>query len=396
MALREKRRYCPLFGKCGGCEYVNDEYEEELSMKEVQLYKLLERYGRIERIIGADPILNYRDKIQAVCSIDREGKFTTGIYRRGTHRVIPIRNCILENGKATAILQTVRQMANRLGIKSYNEDYNFGDIRHVVIRVGEFTGEIMVTLVVSDMDFPHKSDFISLLKERHPEITTICLIKNTDKTSMVIPDNPEVKVVCGPGYITERLFGLKFRISPTSFFQVNPSQTRVLYGVAMEMASLRPDDIVVDAYSGTGTISLIAAKNGVRKVIGIENNGEAVRDAEINRNLNYLDNVEFVNADASKYMKEMAKNGDRIDVLFMDPPRSGATEEFLASANRLSPEAIVYISCNPETLSRDLRYVRRFMDYRIEAIQPVDMFPGTSHIETVVLLLRDERRHSYR
>lgn len=387
MSAKEKR-YCPLYGKCGGCEYVNDYYDEELSMKEVELYRLLSRYGRIERIVPADPILAYRDKIQAVCSIDREGKFTTGIYRKGTHRVIPIRNCILENGKATAILQTIRQMANRLAIRSYNEDYGFGDLRHIVIRVGEFTSEIMVVLVVKHFDFPHRDDFIALLKERHSEITTLVEVINRDKTSMVIPENPEVKVIYGPGYITEKLFGLKFRISPTSFFQVNPSQTRVLYALAMEMADLRPSDVVVDAYSGTGTITLIAARNGVKKAIGIENNARAVRDAEINRNLNNLDNAEFICADASKYMKEMAKRGDRIDVLFMDPPRSGATEEFLASANRLSPDAIIYISCNPLTLARDLRYVRRFMDYRVEAIQPVDMFPGTAHIETVVLLSR--------
>ena len=386
--MKEKRRYCPLFGKCGGCDYVNSDYREELGEKFFRVNKMVQSFGDVEQVLPSPHITGYRCKIQAVCGHDKDGKFITGIYRKGSHKLIPVRSCLLEDGRATAILQTVRQMANRFGIKAYDEDFDYGDLRHIVIRVGFNTNEVMVVLVTAHDDFPHKADFVSALHQKNPEIKTICQIINRDRTSMVIPENAKVKTLYGKGYIIDKLCGLRFRIGPTSFYQVNPEQTENLYTIAMRMAQLREDDIVIDAYCGTGTIGLIAASYGVEKVIGIEANEEAVNDARKNAEMNKLENVEFVTADASKYLKEMAKNKERCSVLFLDPPRSGSTEEFLAAAGRLDPDVIVYISCNPDTLGRDLRYVRRFLPYKVRGIQPVDMFPGSEHVETVVLMSR--------
>lgn len=386
----DKRKYCPLFGKCGGCEYVNDSYSEELIRKHLYEEKLLSRFGRVEKIISAPHITHYRCKVQAVCGYDRDGKFTTGIYRRGTHKLIPVRSCILEDGRATAILQTVRQMANRFGIKPYDEDEKRGDLRHILIRLGYNTNEIMVVLITGSDDFPHKADFVSALHQKHPDIVSIVEIQNREKTSMVIPENPVEKILYGKGYIVDRLCGLKFRISATSFYQVNPEQTETLYNIAMRMAQLRPEDTVIDAYCGTGTIGLIAASKGVIKVLGIEANEDAVKDARLNAELNHIENAEFIAADASKYLKAAAKEGKRADVLFLDPPRAGSNEEFLAAAGKIDPDVIVYISCNPETLARDLRYIIRFLPYEVVGIQPVDLFPGSEHVETVVLLTRIE------
>ena len=384
----DKRKFCPLFGKCGGCDYVNDNYSEELIRKHLMLEKLLSRYGYVERIIPGRHITHYRCKVHAVCGYDRDGKFTTGIYRKGSHRLIPVRSCILEDGRATAILQTVRQMANKLNIKPYDEDYRDGDLRHILIRLGYHTNEIMVVLVTRARDFPRRKEFVDAIIEKHPDVVTVVNIVNDEKTSMIIPEDAEEEILYGKGYIVDKLNGVKFRISASSFYQINPEQTEILYDIAMKMAQLRETDTVLDAYCGTGTIGLIAAKKGVEKVIGVESNPKAVEDARLNAEMNHIENAEFVCQDAAKYLKAASKNKEKCDVLFLDPPRSGSSEEFLAAAGRMDPDVIVYISCNPETLSRDLRYITRFLPYRVRGIQPVDLFPGTMHVETVVLMSR--------
>ena len=389
-----KNRYCSLYGRCGGCEYVNEPYEDEILDKYLKERKLLSRFGEVYPVLEAKSLMGYRTKVQAVCGYDRNGKFTTGIYRRSTHKLIPVRDCILEDGRATAILQTIRQLANRYGIKPYDEDANTGEFRHILIRLGYNTREILVSLITGKKDFPHKADFVAALHQKHPDIVTITEIVNNEKTSMVIPENPQVENLYGKGYISDELCGLRFRISSTSFYQVNPEMTEELYRIAMNMAELREDDVVVDAYCGTGTIGLIAASYGIKKLIGIEANEGAVKDAILNAKENGIENAEFITADASKYLKSAVKEGLRASVLFMDPPRAGSSEEFLAAASRLEPDVIVYISCNPETLGRDLRYITRFMPYRVRGIQPVDLFPGGEFVETVVLLYKTEEHHN--
>lgn len=380
-----KKRNCPLAGRCGGCDYVNWKYSDELLEKYLVEEQFLSRFCHVSPILPSPEITGYRCKIQAVCGSE-EGKLVTGIYRKGSHKLIPVRSCPLEDRRAAPILSTIRTLANRFHILPYDEDRGTGHLRHVLVRCSDYYDEVLVVLVASSFDLPSASDVAAALHQKHPEVKSVSIIVNTDKTSMVIPENAKEKVIYGKGYIMDRLLSLDFRISARSFYQVNPRQAANLYTIAMNMADLRPSDTVIDAYSGTGTIALIAAASGAGKVIGVESNAEAVRDAEENARINGLDNAVFVADDASKWMKAKAKEGMRCSVLFLDPPRSGATEEFLAAAGRMDMDRIVYVSCNPETLGRDLRYIHRFFPYDAVGIQPVDLFPGSQHIETVVLL----------
>ena len=386
--MRDKKRWCPLFGKCGGCDYVNETYDYELMMKWLREDKLLGRYGRVEKVLSSPSLTGYRCKVQAVCGRDRDGKFITGQYRKGSHHLFPIRSCSLEDGMATAVLQTVRQMATRFSISPFDEDRGTGDLRHILIRTGWKTRETMVVLITAKKDFPHKDDFVSAIHQKNPNVVTVVQVINNEKTSMVIPKDSEEIILWGKGYIVDNLCGLDFRISAKSFYQVNPEMAERLYEIAMNMARLRPTDTVIDAYCGTGTIGLVAASRGVKEVIGIESNPDAVKDAKLNAEANGISNARFIVDDASKWLKSAQKEGQKCDVLFLDPPRAGSSEEFLAAAGRMEPEVIVYISCNPETLARDLRYIVRFLPYKVLGIQPVDLFPGSESIETVVLLSR--------
>ena len=386
--MRDKKRWCPLFGKCGGCDYVNETYDYELMMKWLREDKLLGRYGRVEKVLSSPSLTGYRCKVQAVCGRDKDGKFITGQYRKGSHHLFPIRSCSLEDGMATAVLQTVRQMATRFSISPFDEDRGTGDLRHILIRTGWKTRETMVVLVTAKKDFPHKDDFVSAIHQKNPNVVTVVQVINNEKTSMVIPKDSEEIILWGKGYIVDNLCGLDFRISAKSFYQVNPEMAERLYEIAMNMARLRPTDTVIDAYCGTGTIGLVAASRGVKEVIGIESNPDAVKDAKLNAEANGISNARFIVDDASKWLKSAQKEGQKCDVLFLDPPRAGSSEEFLAAAGRMEPEVIVYISCNPETLARDLRYIVRFLPYKVLGIQPVDLFPGSESIETVVLLSR--------
>lgn len=387
---------CPLMEKCGGCQLMDLDYEEQLDEKQEFVDDNLSGYGPVAPILGMDDPVHYRNKVQAVFGHEWKGKrIISGIYQLGTHHIVPIRDCLVEDQDADKVLATVRQLMANFKIEPWDEDEGTGYIRHVLVKKAAYTGQLMVVLVCGDWPIPHKDDFLNLLRERNPKIKTILLNMNSEKTSMVLGPEPET-VLMGPGYIEEQLSGLWFRISAKSFFQVNPRQTEVLYDVAMKMARLKSTDRVVDAYCGTGTIGMIAAKKGVKEVIGIELNPEAVKDAEANKERNKLENITFVCDDASSRLKEMAKKGEQVDVLFLDPPRSGSDERFLASAIKLSPKTIVYISCNVNTLARDLHYLLEYGDFEVVGIQPVDMFPHTTHVETVVLLSdKNLRRKDY-
>ena len=382
-----KKRTCPLSGRCGGCDYINIRYEDELLEKYLEEEQFLSRFCDVSPILPSPEITGYRCKVQAVCGSE-DGRLVTGIYRKGSHHLIPVRSCPLEDRRASDVLSSIRTLAGRYHITAYDEDRKTGHLRHVLIRTSEYYDEALVVLVASSFNLPSASDLAAALHQKHPFVRSVSIVVNTDETSMVIPENAEERVIYGKGYIMDRMLGLDFRISTRSFYQINPRQAANLYTIAMNMAELDDHDIVLDAYSGTGTIALIAASSGARHVIGIESNERAVSDAWENARINHLDNVSFENADASKWMKEKVKEGMECSVLFLDPPRSGATEEFLAAAGRMNPERIVYISCNPETLGRDLRYIYRFLPYRAVGIQPVDLFPASRHIETVVLLER--------
>lgn len=374
---------CPNRKKCGGCQLQNMTYERQLSFKQVKVIKLLGRYHHVSEIIGMEYPYNYRNKVQAAFG-ERGGQMISGIYQSSTHNIVPVDSCMIEDIKADQIVVTIRKLAKSFKLRAFNDTSMRGFLRHVLIKRGFSTGQTMVVLVTSESTFPSASKFVNALLERHPDITTIVQNVNNKRTSLVLGE--QSRTLYGSGYIEDTLCGCRFRISPKAFYQINPIQTEILYSKAMEYAELDGTQTVIDAYCGTGTIGIIAAKNAER-VIGVELNSDAVKDAKVNAELNDVKNIEFYEDDAGKFMVKAAQSGFKCDIVIMDPPRAGATLEFLRSLVTLNPKRIVYISCNPETQARDLSYLTR-KGYKVRRIQPVDMFPHTEHVETVVLLER--------
>ena len=292
----------------------------------------------------------------------------------------------MEDVIADKIIVAVRKLLPSFRMTTYNEDTGKGFLRHILVKRGFATNQIMLVLVTGTPVFPSKNNFVKAILKQFPEITTIVQNINPYRTNLVLGDNQ--KVLYGKGYIEDILCGCRFRISPKSFYQINPVQTEVLYGKAIEFANLKGNETVLDTYCGIGTIGIIAAKNGAGNVIGAELNGDAVRDAIVNARANNLKNIRFYKADAGEFMREAADEDEKPDVVFMDPPRAGSDRKFLDSLIKMSPKKVVYVSCNPETLARDLAYLTQNSPYKAQKIQPVDMFPHTAHIETVVLLSR--------
>ena len=375
---------CPLYKKCGGCQLQNMTYDEQLSFKQAKVIKLLGKYCHVDEIIGMDDPYHYRNKVQAAFGTTRGGKVVSGVYQSSSHRIVDVKNCMLEDVTADMIIQTVKKLILKFNISIYNEDTRKGFLRHVLVKRGFTTNEIMVVIVAGTPVFKSKNEFLKKLLEIHPEITTVVLNVNNRHTSLVLGENE--KVLYGDGYIKDVLCGCVFRISAKSFYQINPIQTEKLYNIAIDYASLTGKEIVLDAYCGIGTIGLAASKRA-KNVIGVEINPEAVKDAIINAKLNKSTNTYFHNRDAGEFMLDMAKDKECVDVVFMDPPRAGSDRKFLTSITTLHPQRIVYVSCNPETLARDLALLVR-NGYKVKKITPLDMFPHTSHVECVTLFTK--------
>jgi len=374
---------CPVYKKCGGCQLQNLPYERQLQWKQARCQKLLGAFGKVRPILGMEHPWHYRNKVQAAFAWDkRRRQVISGVYQSSTHRVVPVDSCQIEDETADAIIVSIRQMLKSFKLTAYDEDTGRGFLRHVLVKRGFGTGEVMVVLVTGTPIFPAKKHFVGELLRIHPEITTVIQSINDKRTSLVL--GRQEKVLYGPGFIVDSLCGCQFRISAKSFYQVNPLQTEVLYRQAIGLADLTGRETVLDAYCGIGTIGLIAAKNDAGQVLGVEVNRDAVQDAIANARENAVKNIRFVCADAGKFMEEMASGNQPCDVVFMDPPRAGASADFLHALCALGPERVVYISCNPETLARDIRLLRGH--YRPQVMQPVDMFPHTQHVETIVLI----------
>ena len=382
--MEEKVTKCSVSKKCGSCQYQGVPYKEQLAAKQKRMKKLLGKFANVKPIIGMDDPFYYRNKVHAVFDRDKKGNIICGTYEAKTHKVVPIEECMIEDKISQEIIRTIRDMLKSFRIKTYDEDTGYGLLRHVLVRRGFSTDEIMVVLVIGSPIFPSKNNFVKALRKKYPQITTVVLNVNDKKTSMVLGERDIV--IYGKGYIRDTLCGCTFRISPKSFYQVNPVQTEVLYNTAMDYAELTGKETVIDAYCGTGTIGLIVAKNA-KKVIGVELNKDAVKDARINAKENGITNAEIYAGDAGRFMVDMASKNQKADVVFMDPPRAGSDEKFLSSVIKLGPKRVVYVSCNPETLARDLKYLTRH-GYQAVKIQPVDNFPFCDHIETVVKLVR--------
>ena len=395
--MREKRKKmpdsgkrCPVRKKCGGCSLLEMEYSEQLKRKEDFVRKTLKGIVKPEAIIGMENPWHYRNKIHASFARKRDGSIVSGIYEEGTHRLVPVEDCLIQDERANRIVRDLCGLFESFKIKVYNEDTGYGLVRHVLIRTGHVSGEVMVVLVCVSPVFPSKRNFVNALRKLHPEVTTVVLNVNDRRTSMVLGKRDIV--LYGKGYIEDQLCGCTFAVSPQSFYQVNPVQTEILYQKAIEFADLHGTEKVLDAYCGTGTIGLIAAEYA-GEVTGVELNPEAVRNAVSNAKRNQRKNIRFVQGDAGEYMQKMAAQRETMDVVLMDPPRAGSDEAFLSSLVTLAPEKVVYISCNPVTLARDLKYLGKH-GYRVNRAVPVDMFPWTAeeHVETVVLLSKGESR----
>ena len=302
---------CPLAKKCGGCQLQNLSYPEQLHLKQATAIRLLGRFGHVEEILGMDDPYHYRNKVQAAFGVNRQGQIISGVYQSASHRIVPVSDCLIEDKVADRIIVTIRKLLRSFKIRPYDEDTGRGTLRHVLVRRGWRSGEILVVLVTAHGMLPGKRNFVRALLQQHPDITTVVQNINAGQTSLVL--GPHSEVLYGPGYIHEQLGDFTFRISPRAFYQINPVQTEVLYRTALDYAGLTGKETVVDAYCGTGTIGIFASRDAAR-VIGVENNRDAVRDAISNAKANRADNVRFYTADASDFLQGMAKAGEHADV----------------------------------------------------------------------------------
>ena len=378
---------CKLRAKnCGGCPLLGLDYAEQLKQKEAAVKKLLGKYGPVNVIRGMENPYHYRNKVISTFTTGWGGKLTSGIYAANSHKVLPVERCLLQDEVLDKTMEAVRAAAIACRYQPYNEDKGTGLVRHCLLRRGVATGQVMVVLVTAQPVLPGAKNFVRALlaeaEKRGVTVTTVVQNVNPRKTSVVLGDAE--KVLYGKGYILDTLCGKTYALSPRSFYQINHSQTEVLYGLAVEAAKLTGKEVVLDAYCGIGTIGLTAADHA-KQIVGVELNRDAVQDAIGNAKHNGVKNARFFAADATRWISEAAAAGERADVIFMDPPREGSTPQFIESVARMAPKRVVYVSCNPETLARDLALLTK-KGYRVESSTPVDMFPQTEHIETVVLL----------
>ena len=373
---------CKICTSCGGCQYQQLNYQAQLISKTKRVKEALHRIAHVKQevlpCIGMDDPYNYRNKIQVPFNKDKNGKVKFGFYKENSHIIMPIKECAIEDKRAAPILWDIKLLLEEMNIPCYNEDSGKGILRYVLIRTSHHYEELMVVLVTAQLNFPGQRNFISELVNRHPEITTIVENVNSRHTNVILGN--QEKVLYGSGHIKDDILGLTFEISASSFFQVNPVQVEKLYQCALDLIDFSKKEVVLDAYSGVGTIGLIAAKNA-KKVISVEINKSAHKNAIENAKRNNVDNIEFICADAGEYI---SKSNEKIDILIMDPPRSGSDETFLSTVMNKKIKKIIYISCNPETLARDIDFLSSM--YKVNYVQPVDMFPMTAHCETVVSL----------
>ncbi len=386
--MEEKKLICSYAKKCGGCRFINESYQKSLEYKQEYIQKLMKQFGKVEKIIGMEQPYHYRNKVNATFGRDRKGNIISGQYMEHTHKIVDKDMCLIEDEYADEIIVYIKSVLKSFKITVFDDRTKYGLLRHVLVRTAHETGEVMVVLVLNSPVLPSKNNFIKALVKKFDRIKTVVINVNDRQTSMVLGKR-NINIY-GKGYIEDVLCGKRFRISPTSFYQINSLQTEVLYSKAIEFAELTGKEAIFDAYSGIGTIG-ICASDYAKEVYCVELNPDAVRDAKENAKRNGVKNVRFVCDDAGKFMIKMAQDKEKVDVLFMDPPRSGSTEVFIRQVSVLRPKKVVYVSCGPESLARDLKLFQR-IGYQVKKMQPVDMFPFTEreHVECVTLLQRKD------
>ena len=381
---------CPIYEECGGCQLQHLNYEAQLKIKTQQVKDALTRIGHLKHVevlptLRATEPTFYRNKMQFPVATT-EGQLEIGCFAAATHRVVDVNNCFIQKEKNNKIIGVVREWMQKYHIPAYNEDKGTGIVRHVMGRVGVHTGDVMVVLVTATYDIPHVKELTKMLRDNIPGLKSF--IQNINKRHTNVIMGLKDRVIYGKSTIRDTLGTLKFNISAQSFFQVNSEQAEKLYNKAVEFAGLTGKEIVFDVYCGTGTISLFLAKHA-KAVYGIEIVPPAITDARRNAEDNHCDNATFLLGDAAQKLPELLEQGIKPDVVLLDPPRAGCEERVLSSIVHVKPKRIVYVSCNPSTLARDLAYLSSH-GYNVPIVQPVDMFPQTAHVETVTLLQRKD------
>ena len=393
--ILEKSKYrvepdCATYKRCGGCNLRHIDYEETLNIKQntVQnlVNKTLNNKIKVEMTVGMGNPYNYRNKAQYPVGFDKSGEPVMGVYAKRTHEIIPMRNCMIQNPVSEKIANVVLGFFIKNNIPIYNEKNGEGLLRHIVIKVGIKTHEIMCILVLNKKELKKEKELIKVLIREFPEIKTIVKNYNMKNTNVILGNENEV--IYGDGYIYDELGDYTFKISPLSFYQINPIQTEALYNIAIEMADLKKTDTLFDLYCGIGTIGIFASPY-VNRVYGIEIVKQAIEDAKENANINNIRNIEFFAGDVEKVFENVLKEHNvKPDVIFVDPPRKGLDKHTIENILNIKPEKIVYISCNPASLVRDLKLLEE--SYEIKKIQPVDLFPFTSNVECVTVLYAKE------
>ncbi|MED4860222.1 23S rRNA (uracil(1939)-C(5))-methyltransferase RlmD [Bacillus atrophaeus] len=382
---------CPIYKQCGGCQLQHMTYEGQLLFKQKQVKDVLERIGKLDLsnvtvhpTLGMEDPWNYRNKAQVPVG-EREGGLVAGFYQQRSHDIIDMSACLIQQSKNDEAVQVVKDICANYGVKAYNEERHKGWLRHIMVRYGVVTGEMMIVFITRTNDFPHKAKIIEDITAQFPHVKSIVQNINQNKTNVIFGN--ETNVIWGEEYIYDLIGDVKFAISARSFYQVNPEQTKVLYDKALEYAQLKGEETVIDAYCGIGTISLFLAKQA-KKVYGVEIVPEAIEDAKRNAELNGITNAEFAVGEAETVIPKWYEEGITADTLVVDPPRKGCDEALLRTIVEMKPKRVVYVSCNPGTLARDLR-VLEDGGYATREVQPVDMFPHTNHVECVALLQRE-------
>lgn len=378
---------CEIYRECGGCQLQHLSYEGQLMAKQQQVKDAIERIGHLKNLpvlptIGAKEPWNYRNKVAFPVGRDR-GRTIIGCFTQGTHKIIDSSDCMIQDKINNEAISAVREVIDKLNIPVYDEDRHTGVMRHVVARTGE-KGQLMVVLVTATKQLSREKEIIKLLRSRLPQMVSLQQNIQTYRNNVIL--GRETKLLWGRPTIKARLGKFSFNVSARSFFQVNTKQAEVLYDKALEFAQLTGKETVIDAYCGTGTISLYLAQKA-RKVYGVEIVSPAIKDAEKNARENKVKNAEFIVGDCTKVMPRLFKQGVRPDVIVVDPPRAGCTEVVLKTFANMQPNRIVYVSCNPATLARDLEILDK-LGYKAEKVQPVDMFVASSHVESVALINR--------
>jgi len=376
---------CKYFGKCGGCQTPNLTYPEQLSMKMAKVISLMGRLCHVDEIVPMEDPYHYRCKVQTAFT-RVGGEMMAGIYQSATGRVIPAKSCLLEDPVAAKIRNTAVKLARDMHLTVYSPKNGRGLLRHMLVRTSPKTGQALVVIVTGKSPFTKAKSFTEALVAACPSIVSV--VHNVNESDIAMAMGTKSTVLYGDGYFEDEILGRRFRVSAKAFLQVNPTQTEKLYKIALDAAGLTGRESVIDAYCGVGTLGILAASHA-GYVTGVELVPEAAADASVNAVLNSISNAKFVAGDAGEYMAALASRKKHADVVLLDPPRAGCDKKFLNSLIKLSPDRVVYVSCNPETLARDAKMLTH-NGYRVTKITPVDMFPWTTHCEVVCVLERIE------